>query len=132
MRLLELQDEPSLQICIDEGIYYCRDNGEILRRSLSEDRQETLLYVGAGLQTFLVSEDESRVFTVEMRGETEDVCLYVADGNGEWRKQVLYVGAEGARHLQLSADGSELLVECPGTNGTMALVLSFGALSAAG
>ena len=131
MRLLDLQDDPRLQIRMSDGIYYCRDNGEILRCAISGDEQETLLYVGSGLETFLVTEDESRVFTVEMRGETEDICLYTRDGEGNWRKQVLYVGAEGARYLQLSADGSELLAECPGASGTMALVLSFGVSNAA-
>ena len=131
MRLLDLQDDPRLQIRMSDGIYYCRDNGEILRCAISGDEQETLLYVGSGLETFLVTEDESRIFTVEMRGETEDICLYTRDGEGNWRKQVLYVGAEGARYLQLSADGSELLAECPGASGTMALVLSFGVSNAA-
>ena len=126
MRFLNLSDHSGLQIKILEDIYYCQQNGEILRCSLSEEESEALLDVGSGLQTFLVTEDESRIFTVELRGQTEDVCMYAADEEGNWHKQVLYVGAEGARHLQLSADGSELLVECTGRAGTMALVLSFG------
>ena len=69
------------------------------------------MYTDPGLKSFLVSSDGQKVFTVEERGDTEDICLYICDERKNWYKQILYVGATGTRSIQLSADGLTLLVE---------------------
>lgn len=124
--LVELPENPCIQIVLKKGIYYYQENGEIRRASLGKTGQtQTLVSTSPGIQTFLVSEDENRVFTIENRENTADICLYLRDEKKNWYKQVIYVGAEGAISLQLSEEQQLLLVECRGEAYNQALILSF-------
>lgn len=122
-----LPDNPCIQMSLDKGYYYYQEAGDIWKASLSKNGQsQRILTAGAPLQAFLISEDEHRIFTIESREETEDVCLYLQDEKGSWYRQVIAVGTTGACSLQLSDDQQRLLVECrDGGDDNRALVLYF-------
>lgn len=125
-RLLKLPENPCIQIALNEGIYYYQESGEIRKMSLGKMGQsESVVYTDKGLMDFLVSEDGKRIFTIEKRGDKEDICLYIRDEKRNWYKQAIYVGAEGALSLQLSDSQEQLLVECRGEADNQALILDF-------
>jgi len=124
---VSLPDNPCIQMSLDKGYYYYQEAGDIWRASLRKDgHPQRILTAGTQLQAFLISEDEHRIFTIESRENTEDVCLYLQDEKGSWYRQVIAVGTTGASSLQLSDDQQRLLVECrDGGDDNRALVLYF-------
>lgn len=112
IQLLNLPENPCIQLVLEEEAYYYQEDGKIQRARLGVAGQpELVVYTDPGLQSFLVSSDGQKVFTVEQRGDTEDICLYICDEKKNWYKQILYVGASGTRSIQLSEDELKLLVE---------------------
>lgn len=112
IQFLSLPENPCIQPVLEEEAYYYQEDGRIQKARLGATGQpELLVYTDPGLKSFLVSSDGQKVFTVEERGDTEDICLYICDERKNWYKQILYVGATGTRSIQLSADGLTLLVE---------------------
>lgn len=125
--LVELPDNPCIQMDPGQAVYYYQEAGDIWKSSLKKHGQpQRLLTAGAQLKAFLISEDEHRIFTIESREETEDVCLYLQDEKGSWYRQVIAVGTQGACALQLSDDQQRLLVECRSKDENCAVVIYFG------
>ena len=125
-RLLRLPDHPCIQIEMEEKIYYYQEQGEVRRAAFSRQGQsEIVVATDSGMESFLVSKDGEKVFTIESRGETKDIFLYLRDEKGNWYKQALYVGADGAHALQMSEEQQILLVECRGEEENEALILRF-------
>ncbi len=112
VQFLSLPENPCIQMALEEEAYYYQEEGKIQKARLGVTGQpELIVYTDPGLLSFLVSSDGQKVFTVEKRGDTEDICLYICDEKKNWYKQILYVGAEGTRSIQLSEDELKLLVE---------------------
>lgn len=112
IRFLNLPENPCIQLELEEEAYYYQEDGKIQKARLDGAGQpELIVDTDPQLQSFLVSRDGRKVFTVEKRGDTEDICLYICDERKNWYKQVLYVGAEGTQSIQLSEDELKLLVE---------------------
>ncbi|MCI8567029.1 MAG: hypothetical protein HFI39_12085 [Lachnospiraceae bacterium] len=112
VQFLSLPENPCIQMALEEEAYYYQEEGKIQKARLGVTGQpELIVYTDPGLQSFLVSSDGQKVFTVEKRGDTEDICLYICDEKKNWYKQILYVGAEGTRSIQLSEDELKLLIE---------------------
>lgn len=125
--MVELPENPCIQMDLDRAIYYYQEAGDIWKAALTKNGQpQRILSAGAQLQAFLISEDEHRIFTIESREETEDVCLYLQDEKGSWYRQVIAVDTEGACSLQLSDDQQRLLVECRSEDKNRAVVFYFG------
>lgn len=130
IRLLNLPDDPDIQFDMDNHVYYYQKEGEIWKAPFGKTGQaEPVVVTEPGLQDFLVSEDGQRVFTIEKREDTADVCLYLRDEKQNWYKQVIYMDAIGAAALQLSEDQKSLLVECAGEMENQAVIIQFHAES---
>ena len=124
--LVNLPDDPCIQMDLENGIYYYRDKSDIWKAPLGKSGQSQLIMAaGAWIQDFLISEDEHRIFTIEKREDTADICLYLQDEKGSWYKQAIAVGARGACSLQLSDDQNRLLVECQTEEENYALIICF-------
>ncbi len=124
---VKLPENPCIQMDTNRGIYYYQEAGDIWRASLGKNGQpQRILSAGSQLQAFLISEDAHRIFTIETREETEDVCLYLQDEKGSWYRQVIAVGTQGACSLQLSDDQQRLLVECRSEDENRAIIIYFG------
>ena len=125
--MVELPENPCIQMGLDQAVYYYQEAGDIWKAFLTKNGQpQRILSAGAQLQAFLISEDEHRIFTIETREETEDICLYLQDEKGSWYRQVIAVGTQGACSLQLSDDQQRLLVECRSEDENRAVVIYFG------
>jgi len=127
LETVKLPENPCIQMNTDQGSYYYQEAGDIWKASLSKGGQpQRILSAGSQLQAFLISEDEHRIFTIETREETLDVCLYLQDEKGSWYRQVIAVGTQGACGLQLSDDQQRLLVECRSEEENRAIIIYFG------
>ncbi|MBP3702067.1 MAG: hypothetical protein J6I64_09255, partial [Lachnospiraceae bacterium] len=124
--LVSLPDNPCIQMDLDQGVYYYQDEGDIWKAPLGKSGQpQLILSAGSQLRAFLLSEDAHRIFTIESREDTEDVCLYLQDEKGSWYRQVIAVGTKGACSLQLSDDQQRLLVECQTEDENQAWIIYF-------
>lgn len=125
-RRLRLPEHPCIQIVMEEEIYYYQEEGEVRRASFAGAGQsESVVCTDRAMESFVITRDGKKVFTIETRDETKDIFLYLQDEKKNWYKQALYVGADGAWSLQLSEEQQILLVECRGEEENEALILRF-------